>query len=71
LAWIHSAESEEIAPEDMICPEEDFDDRELSIIRYMAKEQGLKYRELTGQQMHDLLGEYEDCEEWQLSFMCS
>jgi hypothetical protein len=51
-----------------ICPEQDFEDRELSIIRFMAKQHDVKYKELTGEQMQDLLSEYEDCEEWQLEY---
>ena len=54
-----------------ICPEEDFDDNEQSIIRFMARQHSVKYRELTGEQMQDLLSEYEDCEEWQLEFACT
>jgi hypothetical protein len=51
-----------------ICPEEDFDDNEQSIIQFMARQQDMKYRELTGQQMQEILSEFEDCEEWQLAY---
>ena len=53
-----------------ICPEEDFPPHEQDIVAFMARQHDKKYRELTGQQMADLLQEYEDCEEWQLEFAC-
>lgn len=54
-----------------ICPEQDFEDRELSIIQFMAKQHDKKYSALTGEQMQELLSEYEDCEEWQLEYACN
>lgn len=47
------------------CPEHDFDNHELSVIRFMANDQGKDYESLTGPQMEGLLLEFSDCEKYQ------
>lgn len=54
-----------------ICPEDDFDYREQGVIAFMARQKDVNYRELTGQQMQDLLTEYDDCEKWQTEYACT